>query len=288
MSLSSPSRNYPLYVLISPQMNLRNNFVLLVVPHTPCLAWPNCMRGALCAYKHPEPLIPKVPELRMPPSAPVQRPQPPSPVQVIPTGTVQFHGTTYFPVQQGAQPPQPQPSLPSPPQYYYSPAGRSVASGYSPYSPESLTFHSPYYEAVNSLPSQTASAVPRAFTGPDLDDLHRLAGMPRSTLAPIPEPPLEHSASEGQVQGDAKASSITGDEFPYQPPPRGTQRGHARRVSVAMKSKEDSDALQAQSAVQPLPPRSTQRESWMHHRQRDEPAHRVSTGHAPAAWRSHH
>lgn len=249
--------------------------ITLFVPHTPCLAWPNCTRGALCTYKHPEPLIPKVSELRMSPPAQVQRPQPPSPVQVIPTGTVQFYGTTYFPVQRGAQPPQPQPSLPSPPQYYYSPAGRSVASGYSPYSPESLTFHSPYYEAVSSLPSQTASAVPRAFTGPALDDLHRLAGMPKSTFAPISEPPLEEqSASDGHAQGDAKALSNAGEEFPYQPPPPGAQRGHTRRVSVTMKSKEDSDALQAQSAAQPPPPRSTQRESWMHHRQRDEPAHR--------------
>lgn len=252
--------------------------ITLFIPHTPCLAWPNCTRGVLCAYKHPEPLIPKLSELQLSPPAPVPppQPQPSSPVRVIPSGTVQFHGTTYFPMQQGVHHHHHHPAaamptaLPSPPQYYYSPAGRTVTtSGYSPYSPESVPFHSPYYEAVSSLPPPPAAAVPRAFTGPDLDDLHRFAGLPKSTLPPLQEP------AEAAPQGEpAKASPSPAptEEFPYQPPPPGTQRGHARRVSVVMKSKEESDA--APSADGALPPRSTRRESWMHHRQRDEPAHR--------------
>ncbi|GJE85609.1 zinc finger protein [Phanerochaete sordida] len=248
--------------------------ITLFVPHTPCLAWPNCTRGALCAYKHPEPLIPRVPETQMSPPAPVQPPQPPSPVQVIPSGTVHFYGTTYFPMQRGMQPPTTlPPPLPSPPQYYYSPAGRSVASGYSPYSPESLPFHSPYYEAVSSLPPP-AAAVPRAYMGPELDDIHRITGLPKSTLAPIAEPARAHEAD-----GGAEAKAPPAEDFPYQPPPPGTQRGHARRVSVAMKSKEEGDAGDAAA----LPARSTRRESWMHHRQRDEPAHK-SWPYAPDAF----
>lgn len=214
--------------------------------------------------------------------------QPPSPVQVIPSGTVQFHGTTYFPV--GAQTAPAGASVPSP--HYpwnYSPGMPSVASGYSPYSPESLPFHSPYYEAVSTLPP--ASSVPRVFTGSELDDIHCLVGMPKSTLAPIPEPSMEPPSSEDPGKRDdgttaAAAGSASVEEgFPYQPPPPGEQgSGHARRVSVAMKSKEDSDALGL------TVPRTTRRESWQVHRQRDEPAHRVSepSGTPPPHGTPHH
>lgn len=249
------------------------------MPHTPCLAWPNCSRGALCSYKHPEPLIPKVPE-QQPVPPPPQPAQPSSPIRVIPSGTVQFYGTTYFPVGSPTAPPVQ--SMPSPHySWNYSPAMPSVASGYSPYSPESLSFHSPYYETVSNLPP--ASSVPRVFAGSELDDIHRLVGMPRSSLAPIPEPSTEPPTTENPGKSEATASGVAVEDFPYQPPPPG-KRGHARRVSVAVKSKEDSDALGLS-----VPPRTTRRESWMGHRQRDEPAHRVSTvWHAPAAWHAHH
>ena len=254
----------------------RNKF-FIVVPHTPCLAWPNCSRGPLCSYKHPEPLIPKVPEIQSPPPPPPQHAQPPSPVRVIPTGTVQFHGTTYFPVGSPTAPPGP--NIPSPHYTWnYSPGMPSVASGYSPYSPESLPFHSPYYEAVSNLPP--ASSIPRVFASADLDDIHRLAGMPSSTLPPIPGPSMEPSSSENPVKSDTNTTEGHAESFPYQPPPPGEQQqGHARRVSVVMKSKEDTDALGLTL------PRTTRRESWMGHRQRDDPAHRVSEPwHASAAW----
>ena len=152
---------------------------------------------------------------------------------------------------------------------------------YSPYSPESVPFHSPYYETVSNLPP--ASSVPRVFAGSELDDIHRLVGMPRSSLAPIPEPSTEPPTTENPGKSEATASGVAVEDFPYQPPPPG-KRGHARRVSVAVKSKEGSDALGLS-----VPPRTTRRESWMGHRQRDEPAHRVSTvWHAPAAWHAHH
>lgn len=243
----------------------------LFIPHTPCLAWPNCMRGPLCRYKHPEPLIPKVNSLPgMHQIALQMQPQPPSPVKVIPSGTVQYHGTTFFPV--ASQPPAPAPpqTMPSP-QYSWSqsPIGRSVASGQSPYSPESLPFHSPYYEAVSTLPANTSS-VPRAFAGPNLDEIHRLAGMPRSTLPPIPEPPTPEpvipEAEKLEPRTQAPLEDI--DEFPYRAPPPGQRKGHARRVSVTLKSKEDSDAWGLPA------PRTGRRESWMVHRQRDDPAHR--------------
>lgn len=154
----------------------------------------------------------------------------------------------------------------------------SLTSSYSPYSPESLPFHSPYYEAVSNLPP--ASSVPRVFMGSELDDIHRLVGMPMSTLAPIPEPSMESSTSENPGKSEMNTTGAPVEAFPYQAPPPG-QQGHTRRVSVAMKSKEDSDALGL------TVPRTVRRESWMGHRQRDEPAHRVSEQwHASAAWHS--
>jgi len=263
----------------------------LFVPHTPCLAWPNCTRGALCAYKHPEPLIPKIPELHSappPPSVPVQPTSPVqlSPIQIIPSGTVQYHGTTYFPVagtapsSAHAPPPARQPALaraPAPvsapppsnlssPHYSwsyanYSPVVNSVGSGYSPYSPESVSFHSPYYETVSGLPP---ASVPRVFTAPAFDEVRSSTDMPISALPPFPEPVIEESEAKESEKPDAP---LAGDEFPYHPA-AGQRAGHARRVSVTLKSKEDSDALGLPPAI------TTRRESWMGHKQRDDPSHR--------------
>ncbi|KAI0090210.1 hypothetical protein BDY19DRAFT_984570 [Irpex rosettiformis] len=272
--------------------------IYLFIPHTPCLAWPNCTRGMLCGYKHPEPLIPKVSELRqaripapmhVQPQSPVQ----PSPVQVIPSGTVHFHGTTYFPYgsnqapalaqvpssahQQAPQhiaqrgpppapiahmtssmhipppPPPPPPADVSSPHYTWSYPGNS---------PVSVTFQSPYYETVSGLPT---AAVPRAFSAPIFNDVHNVTSKPMSALAPIPQPVVEE---EPQIKEPGKGEEQPeGSEFPYRPM-AGQRAGHARRVSVTLKSKEDSDALGH------LPVISTRRESWMGHKQRDDPSHR--------------
>ncbi|KAI0346226.1 hypothetical protein BDW22DRAFT_731432 [Trametopsis cervina] len=275
--------------------------VQLFVPHTPCLAWPNCIRGPLCAYKHPEPLIPKLPEIRTAPRPPPVQMQPQSPVQlspvqVIPSGTVQYHGTTYFPVGSGptsapAPPPAhqhvpqrapaaahapapapvpavapPPPSNMSSPHYTwsypsYSPLVTSVASGYSPYSPESVTFHSPYYETISSLP---ASSVPRAFSAPVYEELHSVSGAPMAALPPIQEPAIEEPEKK---ETEKQEESLKGDEFPYRAV-AGQRAGHARRVSVQLKSKEDTDAVGV------LPLITTRRESWMGHKPRDDPSHR--------------
>jgi hypothetical protein len=287
------SRNAPTFIplqstsvgppFVRKLSTLLTNFV--VIPHTPCLAWPNCVRGALCAYKHPEPLIPKVPELPVTTAMSFQ-PQPPSPVQVIPSGTVQFHGTTYFP-QGRAQPPVA--NMPSPPQYSwnYSPIMQSVPSGYSP---ESLPFHSPYYETMTISGVPAAASVPRAFTGvgPDLSDLRNLASAPTYTLSPDSvSSAMTRSISEEQAKlTEPVTSSATDEDSPYQAPPPG-KHGHARRVSVAMRSKEDSDAVQAAPVAPPR--KTTRRESWMGHRGRDEPTHRVSASGMPLPHgRSHH
>ncbi|OBZ72381.1 hypothetical protein A0H81_07366 [Grifola frondosa] len=56
--------------------------------YTPCLAWPNCFRGIACPYKHPELHV-----------APVdQQPSCEEPVDEMPSGAVQYNGTTYFPI----------------------------------------------------------------------------------------------------------------------------------------------------------------------------------------------
>jgi len=236
----------------------------LFVPHTPCLAWPNCSRGALCAYKHPEPLMPRIPD--MPPPMPSQvYPQPPSPIRIIPTGTLQFHGTTYFPVT--GPPPGPLPAsqpVPAPqasPQYTwtYSPAARNMH--YSPYSPESVIFRSPYYETRPALPS--ASAIPRVVA-PVYDDMHNISGMRPSVQG---RDPLTAGESGGEIAEATYGEAQSTEEFPYQFPAR-QRSGHARRISVTLKSKEDTDALGLTTNT------TTRREPWMVHSHRDAPNHR--------------
>lgn len=146
----------------------------------------------------------------------------------------------------------------------YSPVVNSVASGYSPYSPDSLSIHSPRYETLSSLP---AAAIPRAFSGVTFDDLHSITGMPMSTLPPIPEP-VEEEEPEAK-EAEKRDEPVESDEFPYRPAP-GQRAGHARRVSVVLKSKEDTDALGLPAV------HTSRRQSWMGHKQRDDPSHRVS------------
>ncbi|CAL1715897.1 unnamed protein product [Somion occarium] len=225
----------------------------LFIPHTPCLAWPNCSKGPMCRFKHPEPLIPRIPGFSTQASV-SQQAQPTSPVQPIPPGTVQVHGTTYFPVaQEGSAP---QPPLPSTgpqrsPQFplHYSPTAASVPSGYSPYSNASLSFRSPVYESRQVVPMVSVAST-------SSEDANRYAGM----RPPIPS---------GDVKvDDTPTKDATGlDEFPYRPPVH-QRSGHARRVSVTLKSKEDSDALGLTNHG------TTRRQSWMTHSKRDAETHR--------------
>ncbi|KAJ3485419.1 hypothetical protein NLI96_g4972 [Meripilus lineatus] len=229
----------------------------LFIPHTPCLAWPNCTRGALCTYKHPEPLIPRAPEI---PPQQVQQ-QPPTPVRVIPAGTVQFHGTTYFPVLSPHPPlshPVP-PLVPHPPQtspqytYSHSEATRSVR--YSPYSTDSVPILSPYNEMRQQLPPVAiAQQGSSAFE-------HNILGLSPSLavteqIRPESADPVPKTQNPGVIE-----------DFPYQPQ-TGQRSGHARRISVTtVKSKEDSD-------LGHVPRSSARRESWQGHSHRDSPNHR--------------
>lgn len=209
----------------------------------------------MCRFKHPEPLIPRIPGFSTQASV-SQQAQPTSPVQPIPPGTVQVHGTTYFPVaQEGSAP---QPPLPSTgpqrsPQFplHYSPTAASVPSGYSPYSNASLSFRSPVYESRQVVPMVSVAST-------SSEDANRYAGM----RPPIPS---------GDVKvDDTPTKDATGlDEFPYRPPVH-QRSGHARRVSVTLKSKEDSDALGLTNHG------TTRRQSWMTHSKRDAETHRVS------------
>ena len=95
------------------------------------------------------------------------------------------------------------------------------------------------------------------------------------------------SLTAAQAQGHEAAVDAEGEgeeEFPYRPRV-GQRTGHARRVSVTLKSKEDSDAFQevrtGGAQMQGAPGR---RQSWMGHRQRNDPAHRVCIAHALASW----
>ncbi|KAI0750256.1 hypothetical protein C8Q80DRAFT_680039 [Daedaleopsis nitida] len=88
--------------------------VQMFAAHTPCLAWPNCRRGPLCPYKHPEPYI-----SQSPPTSPTV-PGPPPHHQMVPSlptapalptaqqftadavprgvGAVPYSGMFYFPI----------------------------------------------------------------------------------------------------------------------------------------------------------------------------------------------
>ncbi|KAH8094487.1 hypothetical protein BXZ70DRAFT_360387 [Cristinia sonorae] len=264
----------------------------LFVPHTPCLAWPNCTRGSLCAYKHPEPLASKASEQPTPRPAPPVQPQvaqPPSPVLIYPPGTVQFHGTTYYMspppphpysppyghhvVQPPPPPPPPPPAPPqSSPHYtWYSPIAPSVPSGYSPYSPASIPFRSPPYEQGQSLPPVSiAGSMAGSLSGPSYDENPLFHGM----RPPVSLNDATGAADTGVDEDQCKPRSELIEEFPYQPPPLTQRReghGHARRISVTLRSRDDSDALgltTTQGSVRPG------RESWMGHSQRDGPTHR--------------
>lgn len=217
----------------------------------------------------------------MPSGFPLQI-QPPTPVAAVPSGTVQFHGTTYFPVKTTHQAPAPPPSTLSSPQFSWNySAVPSLVSGHSPYSNDSMPFQSPAYETVSSLPPP--SGIPRAYMDHAADDAHSPSGVSVSALHPglgaLSE--AAAAAAAGALEGgaprdteDAEGDADADDPFPYRPLP-GQRMGHARRVSVTLKSKskEESDAVVRPAS--PSPDASARRQSWMGHRQRDDPAHRV-------------
>ncbi|KAH9917261.1 uncharacterized protein B0H18DRAFT_40834 [Fomitopsis serialis] len=254
----------------------------LFIRHTPCLQWPNCTKGALCRYKHPEPIIPKVRTLPASIESPA-RAQPPSPVETTLGGAVQYQGTTYFPLRPQLPASPPAPSVPVPSLHIYEPQRSNepmVRMGYGQYlgsppwqhqvSPAALSSPLQYSTSYSSMSSLEApgfaldvprmpapmhpSYAPHPRTPPFRDRLiyaanpllghptptpaepmhRRDPSIPRTTV-PVPQSIMEdlHKLSVAE-EGE--------EQFPYVPPK--TQRaGHARRVSVALRSKEDTDAL---------------------------------------------
>jgi len=240
---------------------LHPSAVHLFVRHTPCLAWPNCSKGALCPFKHPEPIIPKVPML---PHSIESTPslQPPSPVDGTLSRAVQFQGTTYFPVspQNSVSPPARPTFRPPVPAYdprrpydimpiqshmFTSPPWQPPASphasntsGYSVDSqrpPNTMAFN--YQPTIVSPPWRDRAIY---STGP-------LAGQSAAPTAAQAAAKRESSIPRSSLIYQAIMEDLTKlapqeEQFPYVPP-KSQRVGHARRVSVTLKSKEDTDAL---------------------------------------------
>ncbi|KZT06081.1 uncharacterized protein LAESUDRAFT_759614 [Laetiporus sulphureus 93-53] len=292
----------------------------LFIRHTPCLAWPNCTKGALCPYKHPEPIIPKVHALPMSPQSTTSV-HPPTPAKPILSGAVQYHGTTYFPLQSqtsqssqatSAGPISPQdprapyhmfpingqvlgsppsgwpypspispiaihaaPSYPVPinPAYPYgsppwhermvlgSPMGQ-VAPGFpgcEPYPSYSGANYEYHHLPASSFPAddhvmyQADPSLPRGalFPGQPQESVPERYNIPRSSVDY--HPVLEHAPSHTVPAAHEEL------QFPYAP--RETQGGGPatrRRISVALRSKEDTDALDVST-------HGERRASWQTH-----------------------
>lgn len=259
----------------------------VVIRHTPCLQWPNCNKGALCPFKHPEPIIPKVATL--PPSIepPPMRANPPSPVESTLGGAVQYQGTTYFPLKtqfptSPAAPTAPSTAVPSVQMYEpprsHDPMAPMALSPYLPPPPwqQQMSSISPQiqystsYSSVSSMEAPNfALDVPRfplpvppsfglhtppfqdrviypgyplpAQAGPDpIQQVHHQpASIPRSTV-PVPLSIMQEFRKLS-LQEEPRREQQDPEQFPYVPP-TAQRPGHARRVSVALKSKEDTDA----------------------------------------------
>ncbi|KAI0636336.1 hypothetical protein C8Q77DRAFT_1216727 [Trametes polyzona] len=227
--------------------------VHLFAQHTPCLAWPNCRRGPLCPYKHPEPYISDTP-----PASPVNAHVPPQAVSQsdnVPRGAYPHNGMLYFNNAQSLpQPPQlPSPlvlpRLPQPPVALPNPWELWGPA----YPPTPLA-----YMPVMVSPQHVWQSVDNSFRWPSVDDA---ASLPPPPLARPTQPTLdvEHHTSSPSTSANytyepahehARDSSLPNpdDDLPYVPSKQ-RQVGHARRVSVTIKGKEDLDALGIDSST---------------------------------------
>ena len=228
-------------------------FLREVAAHTPCLAWPNCRRGPLCPYKHPEPYVSNSPQ-----ASPAQHlaaiQPPPSQPDTVPRGAIQHNGMFYFGMPQ-AQPPAP--SLPQPLALASSGLQPRVIFT-NPWEPWPAPFTSPM-----GMPFTPATVNPPTWqgvgaSGAGQPPMFSPVGGPQPMFnfmfnepqpaPPIPAPPYQsHPPAEPSSQKPASFSvyappAASENEFPYVPP-KDQRVGHARRVSVTIKSKEDLDAL---------------------------------------------
>ncbi|KAH9846463.1 hypothetical protein C2E23DRAFT_852813 [Lenzites betulinus] len=248
--------------------------VHLFAQHTPCLAWPNCRRGPLCPYKHPEPyLSDSVPTSPAPEAtSESQRTQAAAitPSDLVPRGAMPYNGMLYFNTQQ--PPPQPLPP-PQPPQLRLSlppQAPMMLSSPWQPwrfpYSPNlgQVTYYPVMMSPQGPWPGQDTSRPwpdintagpyqPQLFPnfvgssfGVDPARSSPGSSSPNYTYEPIVEP------SHGS------ALSVPDSDLPYIPSKQEQRAGHTRRVSVTIKSKEDLEALALDSGGQ-------SRQSWQTH-----------------------
>ncbi|KAI0667975.1 hypothetical protein C8Q78DRAFT_307971 [Trametes maxima] len=242
--------------------------VHLFAAHTPCLAWPNCRRGPLCPYKHPEPYVsestPASPavsqEAKLQASVP-----PPDPV---PRGAVPYNGMMYFNMQSQQQqqqqphslplppPPPPPPTLTLPPMQQQVLAANLFEAWRFPYPPTPMTYMplmvSPPAWPDNGLrwPNNMMPFVRQGLARPPMPSIGD-TNMP-------PLPPSGNVANRPVPEHTRDLSlPISDSELPYIPPKQ-QKSGHARRVSVTIKGREDLDALGLDSS-------SHGRQPWQTH-----------------------
>ncbi|KAI0648638.1 hypothetical protein C8Q79DRAFT_998697 [Trametes meyenii] len=245
--------------------------VHLFAAHTPCLAWPNCRRGPLCPYKHPEPYVsestPASPALSTQEAKPQVSVPAPDPV---PRGAVPYNGMMYFnmqsPQQQKQQqhslplpppPPPPPPALTLPPIQQQLLAANLFEAWRFPYPPTPMT----YMPVMVSPPAWPDIGL----RWPDNMVPFSHQGLPRphvpSFSSPNPlQPPTQTLPALNSVTPDHShdiSHSIPDSELPYVPPKQ-QKNGHARRVSVTIKGREDLDALGLDST-------SRVRQPWQSH-----------------------
>ncbi|KAI9067751.1 hypothetical protein FKP32DRAFT_235076 [Trametes sanguinea] len=248
---------------------LHPNAVHLFAPHTPCLAWPNCRRGPLCPYKHPEPYVSD-----SPPGSPGLSPVDTRPAvesqDLIPRGAVPYNGTLYFPYRSPQPPPamsafnlpalnlppqgQPQMFMPNP----------WEAAWRLPYPQTPMTYMPPAMVSPPAWPDNGAR-------WPDNLASYPPQGFPRLPVPAFDQPSPNAGAMSASHSGyaynqpvdDAEATGgpsslpLPESEMPYIPP-KHQQVGHARRISVTIKRKEDLDALALDSS-------SRGRQPWQTH-----------------------
>ncbi|KAH9937858.1 uncharacterized protein BXZ73DRAFT_44818 [Epithele typhae] len=261
--------------------------VELFAPHTPCLSWPNCRRGALCQYKHPEPYISTSPSASPapPPAALSPPPQQHPPVahsDAVPRGAVPYNGMFYFNMPQTQPPPPPQPAA-LPPAMSLSPVQlvQSPVVFTNPwhwplsYSPPIMGYPHPHHVAYAppTWPSLSPVEAP-AYPGPTM--LPQMPGPAPPTFSPPLQPfsfPPPPQAMESLPQTDLARptplvtrsfSAAPDGDFPYVAP-REQRVGHARRVSVTIKSREDLAGLGLDSTVS-----AHERLPWQTHGDRGE------------------
>ncbi|RPD55008.1 hypothetical protein L227DRAFT_579993 [Lentinus tigrinus ALCF2SS1-6] len=230
--------------------------------HTPCLAWPNCRRGPLCPFKHPEPYISNSPTTS--PAAPSTTLQPnqPSHPDAVPRGAMHYPGMFYF--NMSSQPP---PSLPPP-----HPVPPPQAPVMPPPQPPPVIFTNPWEGWQMQMPyTPTAMAyTPVAVTAPAWPSIgfnessNRPPALPQFSVSTYEDPALfqlpmpgyedpaprqahmsnytYHPVPAVEEAPKPRAFSTPNEDFPYVPPKEQHNR-HAKRVSVSLHNKEAMDAL---------------------------------------------